>query len=81
MAVEENFFDLSPSTRLVLNYLKTAKISDVDSIIKNTGISRRALMYAVKILKEKNLIDTQICLSDTRRRYYCIRINPDSERK
>ncbi len=81
MAIEENFFDLSPSTRLVLNYLKTAKISDVDSIIRNTGISRRALMYAVKILKEKNMIDTQICLSDTRRRYYCIRINSNRERK
>ncbi|MGC8608921.1 MAG: MarR family transcriptional regulator [Thermoplasmata archaeon] len=75
MVIEEGFLDLSPSTKLVLNYLKEAKISDIDSIIRNTGLSRRALMYSIKTLRNRGMIDTQICLSDTRRRYYCIRIS------
>ncbi|KAA8922110.1 helix-turn-helix domain-containing protein [Thermoplasma sp.] len=65
------------SVRLVFSYLKNEKISDMARIMESTGLSRRSVMYAVKVLKEANLIDIQICLSDTRRRYYCIKISED----
>ncbi|MCY0851119.1 MarR family transcriptional regulator [Thermoplasma acidophilum] len=63
------------SVRLVFSYLKNEKISDVAHIMESTGLSRRSVMYAVKVLRDANLIDIQICLSDTRRRYYCIKIS------
>ncbi|PYB68963.1 transcriptional regulator [Thermoplasma sp. Kam2015] len=63
------------SVRLVFSYLKDQKISDVAHIMEATGLSRRSVMYAVRILKEANLIDIQICLSDTRRRFYCVKIS------
>ncbi|BAB60513.1 TVG1419878 [Thermoplasma volcanium GSS1] len=67
---------LPPSARLVLAYLRSAKISDVARIMENTGLSRRSVMNSVKMLKELGLIDIQVCLSDTRRRYYCVKIFP-----
>ncbi|MGP6219921.1 hypothetical protein [Caldiplasma sukawensis] len=47
------------------------KIADVKTLIKETGLSKRALMGSLKNLREMELISVKTCLSDTRRRFYC----------
>jgi DNA-binding transcriptional ArsR family regulator len=66
---------LPASARLLLRVLRDLKVSDLKTLQKETGLSRRAIMYAVKKLKEADLVEVQICLTDSRRRYYCIRAN------
>ncbi|MCL5665762.1 MAG: MarR family transcriptional regulator [Candidatus Thermoplasmatota archaeon] len=65
---------LTPSCRLVLRVLSEIKISDLSNLERETGLPRRTLLYAIARLKEKNLIQVQVCLNDSRRRYYCFRI-------
>jgi hypothetical protein len=66
---------LQNSAKIVLLVLRSLKIADFRTLERETGLSKRSLLYAVKALKSIDLIDIQICLSDTRRRFYCIRIN------
>lgn len=58
-----------------MHVLKAHKILDMKRMLSETGLPRRTLMYAISRLKETGLIDIQICLNDSRRRYYCIRIS------
>ncbi|MCL4420866.1 MAG: hypothetical protein M1477_04170 [Candidatus Thermoplasmatota archaeon] len=38
-----------------------------------TGLSKRSLLYAIKVLREKGLVEVEVCMSDTRRRFYCLK--------
>lgn len=70
----ETIMDTPPSAKLVLRILQELKICDLNRLMSESGLSRRALMYAVKILGELDLVETRICLSDTRKRFYCIKL-------
>lgn len=65
---------MPPSAKLVLRILREVKISDLARLRAESGLSRRALMYAIKILGEMDLVETKICLSDTRKRFYCVKL-------
>jgi DNA-binding MarR family transcriptional regulator len=75
MMLETEMLDLSPSAKLVLWVLKEVKISDLGGLSRKTGLAKRTLMYSIEQLKKLGLVKTQICLKDSRRRYYCISIN------
>lgn len=62
------------SAKLLLRVLKDKKISRFDQLMEETLLSKRTLLYAIKTLKELDLIETQICMSDARRRFYCIKL-------
>ncbi|WP_290705378.1 winged helix DNA-binding protein [Ferroplasma sp. Type II] len=66
---------LTPSTRLVLITLRQLKIARLCQIMESTGLSKRSVLYSVKKLKQMGLIEINVCLSDTRQRFYCITIN------
>ncbi|MCW6170972.1 MAG: MarR family transcriptional regulator [Thermoplasmatales archaeon] len=63
---------LPPSARLVLNVLMNRKILRFEEIMLLTGLSKRSLLYAIKVLREKGLVEVEVCMSDTRRRFYCL---------
>lgn len=65
---------IPPSAKLVLRILQEVKICDLNRLKGESGLSRRALMYAIKILGELDLVETRICLSDTRKRFYCVKL-------
>lgn len=62
------------SAKLLLRVLKENKISTFDDLMEETMLSRRTLLYAIKALRELDLIETQVCMSDTRRRFYCVKL-------
>ncbi len=62
------------SAKLLLRVLKENKISRFDELMEETMLSKRTLLYAIKTLKELDLIETQICMSDARRRFYCVKL-------
>ncbi|MCL4356900.1 MAG: MarR family transcriptional regulator [Candidatus Thermoplasmatota archaeon] len=68
---QEKFKELTPSSRLILITLRSIKIADVKTLMKETGLSKRTLMGSLKHLKEESLINVKTCLTDTRRRFYC----------
>jgi len=72
--MEQEFKMLTPSTRLVLITLRQLKVARLCQIIESTGLSRRSVLYSVKKLNSMGLIEINICLSDTRQRFYCIKI-------
>ncbi len=76
MQVEENL-TIPPSARLVLRVLRDLKILDMKRLSEETGLPKRTLMYAIRRLKENHLVDIQVCLNDSRKRYYCVRISQD----
>lgn len=65
---------IPPSAKLVLRILQEVKICDLNRLRDETGLSRRALMYAIKILGDLDLVETRVCLSDTRKRFYCVKL-------
>lgn len=65
--------DLTPSALQVLEFIKSRKIARFSEIIQHTGLSKRSVLYSIEKLKEMGLVETQICMTDTRRRFYCIR--------
>lgn len=69
---------LQNSAKLVLLVLQRLRIADFNTLERETGLSKRSVLYAVKALRNVALIDIQICLNDTRKRFYCIRIREDS---
>jgi DNA-binding MarR family transcriptional regulator len=73
--MEQEFKVLTPSTRLVLIALRHFKVARLCQLIENTGLSKRSVLYSVKKLSAMGLIEVNICLSDTRQRFYCIKIN------
>lgn len=70
-------FSLPPSAKLVLRILRDMKITDFKKLQDETGLSRRTLMYSIKLLKDINAVETRICLNDARRRFYCIKLRSD----
>lgn len=74
LEIELNDYEIPTSARLVLMVLKRLRIADFRTIEMESGLSKRSVLYAVKRLREMGLIDIQICLNDTRKRFYCIRI-------
>lgn len=74
MESTEVLVELPPSATLVLRILRDLKISNLNRLREESGLSRRGLMYALKTLTEMDLIETKICLTDTRRRFYCIKL-------
>ncbi len=62
------------SAKLLLRVLKEKKISRFDELMEETLLSKRTLLYAIKTLRELDLIETQICMNDARRRFYCIKL-------
>ncbi|MHB1709211.1 MAG: MarR family transcriptional regulator [Thermoplasmataceae archaeon] len=74
LEIELNDYEIPTSARLVLMVLKRLRIADFRTIEMESGLSKRSVLYAVKMLREMGLIDIQICLNDTRKRFYCIRI-------
>jgi DNA-binding MarR family transcriptional regulator len=73
--MEQELKMLTPSTRLVFMILRQMKVARLCQIIESTGLSRRSVLYSVKKLNSMGLIEISICLSDTRQRFYCIKIN------
>ncbi|MCL4314336.1 MAG: MarR family transcriptional regulator [Candidatus Thermoplasmatota archaeon] len=63
--------DLSNSAKYLLRVLKELKVSTIATLQRETGLSRRTIMYSIRELRKRNLVFVQICLSDSRRRYYC----------
>ncbi len=66
--------NMPTSAKLLLRVLKENKISRFDELMEETMLSKRTLLYAIKTLKELDLIETQICMSDARRRFYCVKL-------
>ncbi|MCL4341394.1 MAG: MarR family transcriptional regulator [Candidatus Thermoplasmatota archaeon] len=69
--------DASKSTLEVFEFIRTRKIVRFQDLVSGTGLSKRAILYSIRSLREMGLIETQICMNDTRRRFYCLRI-PDA---
>ncbi len=65
---------MPPSAKLLLRVLKENKISRFEELMDETLLSKRTLLYAIKTLKELGLIETQVCMSDARRRFYCVKL-------
>ncbi len=65
---------LPPSAKLLLRVLKENKISRFEELMEETMLSKRTLLYAIRALKQMDLIETQICMSDARRRFYCVKL-------
>lgn len=63
-----------PSAKLLLRVLRENKISRFDDLMDETMLSKRTLLYAIRTLKELDLIETQVCMSDARRRFYCVKL-------
>ena len=74
LEIQVNDYEMPTSARLVFMVLKQLRIADFRTIEMESGLSKRSVLYAVKRLREMGLIDIQICLNDTRKRFYCIRI-------
>ncbi len=70
----ETIREMPPSAKLVLRILQEVKICDLNRLKSESGLSRRALMYAIKILGQLDFIETKVCLSDTRKRFYCVKL-------
>lgn len=62
---------MTPSSRIVLDMLSRARISTLTSIVDETGLPMRTVQLALKNLVALKLVSVQICLSDTRRNFYC----------
>ncbi|MCL4327292.1 MAG: MarR family transcriptional regulator [Candidatus Thermoplasmatota archaeon] len=75
--METELIRLTPSAKLVLRVLRELRISDSLTLLNETGLSRRSLMYSVKQLKNLGLVNVQVCLKDSRKRYYCISLAND----
>lgn len=69
----EQTVSLSPSSRLLLRVLKELKVADLRTLERETGLARRTLMYSVRQLRDAGLVEVQICLNDSRRRFYCLK--------
>jgi|ACXJ01.1.fsa_nt_gi DNA-binding MarR family transcriptional regulator len=65
--------DLTPSALKVFEFIRSRKISRLNEIMEFTGLSKRSVLYSIELLKSMGFVETQICMTDTRRRFYCFR--------
>ena len=72
-----------PSSNLeVFEFIRSRKIVRFQDIAGGTGLSKRTILYAIRNLRDLGLIEAQICMNDTRRRFYCLKMpgeKPDSK--
>jgi DNA-binding MarR family transcriptional regulator len=66
--------NMTTSSRFVLMILQEKKIATVNEIQNRSKLSRRTIMNSIRDLRKLGLIDVHVCLSDTRKRFYCLRI-------
>jgi len=66
--------NLSPSAKLIYKILEEIKVARLCQLMEITGLSRRTILYSIKALNKYGLIDITTCLSDTRQRFYCLKI-------
>jgi DNA-binding HxlR family transcriptional regulator len=64
---------LPQSAELILDALKRNKILRFEEMMSLTGLSKRSLLYAIKILRECNMVEVKVCMTDTRKRFYCLK--------
>lgn len=65
---------IPPSAKLLLRVLREKKILRFEELMEETMLSKRTLLYAIKALRELGMIETQICMNDARKRFYCIKL-------
>jgi DNA-binding MarR family transcriptional regulator len=65
---------IPPSGKLVLRVIRERKIARLQELRQETMLPQRTLLYAIKILRELGLIETQVCMNDARRRFYCVKL-------
>lgn len=63
---------LPPSAKFVFKVLSCGKPMTLDEIIRETGLPPRTVKYALKRLRELELVEAVPCLKDLRRRIYMI---------
>lgn len=66
--------EVSKSTLEVFEFIRSRKIVRFQDLISGTALSKRTILYSIRSLREMGLIETQICMNDTRRRFYCLKI-------
>lgn len=62
---------IPPSCRLVLKALSQLKIGTISQIEVETGLPLRTIQSALHKLIELELVMVKVCLTDSRRRFYC----------
>lgn len=68
---------LPRSALKVLSVLLSMKIARLEDLKERTGLPKRTLLYSIRILRDAGIVETQICMSDARRRFYCVKLgNP-----
>lgn len=75
MEIQFEDIRLSNSARKVLEVLSRMKIARFEDLKQDTQLPKRTLLYAIRALRDLNLVEVEICINDARRRFYCIRIN------
>ena len=65
---------IPPSAKLLLRVLREKKILRFEELMEETMLSKRTLLYAIKALRELGMIETQICMNDARKRFYCVKL-------
>ncbi len=70
--MESSYGNLPNSAIRVMEVLSRLKIAKFEDLKTETKLPKRTLLYAIRILRDSGLVHTQICMSDARRRFYCI---------
>ncbi|ELY77451.1 MarR family transcriptional regulator [Natrinema gari] len=70
---ESTLRDEAPSTKLVAYVLKEQDDLTIDGLSQCTLLPPRTVRYALQHLEEAELIDTEQCPTDARRKSYCWR--------
>ena len=65
---------LAGSALKVLNVLLSMKIARFEDLKERTGLPKRTLLYAIRTLRDAGIVETQICMNDARRRFYCVKL-------
>ena len=68
------FSNLTTSSKFVLMILQEKKIATINEIQNKSKLSRRTIMNSIRDLRDLGFIDVHVCLSDTRKRFYCLKI-------
>ncbi|BCU66877.1 MarR family transcriptional regulator [Sulfolobales archaeon HS-7] len=66
---------LPPSVKLVLKVLEEMGEAKFSELMYETKLPQRTLREAIKILRERDMIEIRPCLEDMRKRIYCIKLN------
>ncbi len=65
--------ELTHSALKVFEFIRSRKIARLNEIMEFTGLSKRSVLYSIEMLKGMGFVEAQICMTDTRRRFYCFR--------